>query len=254
MDYGPYRYTREANGGAKKDTEGYWKRLVRRSFHFHTDRLPSMSPGRMLEIGCASGAFLHRMASKGWEVEGIEFSKGAVDSARSLGYQVHMGTVENAPDPAKVYDLIVGWMVLEHLHDPLLALWKLHQWIKPGGRLVLSVPNAGAVEFKIFKARWYALHLPNHLYHYTPATLLRVLDATGWRAVRFFHQRILTNFIASTGYWLQDHGILSRLSKKFVVLPEGRGRLNYLLYPLASVLGIFGQTGRMTVWAERIDD
>ena len=110
------------------------------------------------------------------------------------------------------------------------------------------------MEFKIFKDRWYALQLPNHLYHYTPDSFSRMLDAGGWKTVRVFHQRILTNLMASTGYWLQDRGILPRLSRKLVTLPEGRGRLNYLLYPLAYIMSIFGQTGRMTVWARRSND
>jgi len=145
-------------------------------------------------------------------------------------------------------------MVLEHLHDPVLALQKFHRWVEPHGWLVLSVPNAGSVEFKTFRDRWYALQLPNHLYHYTPDSLSKVLEAGGWKTVRIFHQRILANFIASTGYWLQDHGILPRLSDKLGALPESRGRLNYFFYPLAYLLSIFGQTGRMTVWARKIDD
>jgi len=58
------------------------------------------------------------------------------------------------------------------------------------------------------------------------------LEAGGWKTVRIFHQRILANFIASTGYWLQDHGILPRLSDKLGALPESRGRLKLFFLPL----------------------
>ena len=78
-------------------------------------------------------------------MEGIEFSPKAAAVARALGYPVHAGSLETAPAPVEPFDLIVGWMVLEHLHDPVLALKKLNAWMKPGGWLVLSIPNAGRV-------------------------------------------------------------------------------------------------------------
>lgn len=253
-NYGPYRATRINPDRKDNGHLSFWRWWVKSIFRFNTTRLPRLQPARVLEIGCASGAFLDKMFRKEWKVEGLEFSEIAAQSARSLGFPVYTGSVESAPDPEHLFSLVVGWMVLEHLHDPVLALQKLHHWVEPHGWLVLSVPNAGSVEFRIFRDRWYALHLPNHLYHYTPDSLSKVLEAGGWKTVRIFHQRILANFIASTGYWLQDHGILPRLSDKLVVLPESRGRLNYFFYPLAYLLSIFGQTGRMTVWARKIDD
>ncbi len=253
-NYGPYRATRINPDRKDNGHLSFWRGWVKSIFRFNTTCLPRLQPARLLEIGCASGAFLDKMSRKEWKVEGLEFSEAAAHSARSLGFSVYTGSVESAPDPEHLFSLVVGWMVLEHLHDPVLALKKLHRWVEPHGWLVLSVPNAGSVEFKIFRDRWYALHLPNHLYHYTPDSLSKVLEAGGWKTVRVFHQRILANFIASTGYWLQDHGILPRLSDKLVALPESRGRLNHFFYPLAYLLSIFGQTGRMTVWARRIDD
>src|SRR3546814_15425149 len=49
---------------------------------------PAATPGRLLELGCASGNFLHRMARAGWEVEGIEPSAHAAHQAMEAGYKV----------------------------------------------------------------------------------------------------------------------------------------------------------------------
>src|SRR3546814_9273497 len=81
-------------------------------------------------------------------------------------------------------DLIVGWMVLEHLHQPLAVLRKLRRWIQPDGWLVLSVPDAGSLEFRVFGDRWYALQLPTHLHHFSPETLANMMTAAGWTADR----------------------------------------------------------------------
>ena len=145
-------------------------------------------------------------------------------------------------------------MVLEHLHDPVLALRKLHRWVEPRGWLVLSVPNAGSLEFRIFKDRWYALQLPNHLYHYTPQTVRKMLEAGGWKTIRIFHQRVLSNLLGSIGFWLRDRKAAPHLAHRLVSLPGGSGRVNYIFYPMALFLSLFGQTGRMTIWARRIDD
>ena len=247
-DYGPYVGTQvKANASNKKS----WLKNVFQLFaNSNTTRLPNLPVGRMLELGCASGSFLNEMANKGWQVEGIEFSELAAREAGKIGYNVYAGSLETAPTPEKKFDLVVGWMVVEHLHEPVLGLKKLVEWTNPRGHLVFSVPNAGSREFKIFKDKWYALHLPNHLYFYTPESIKKVLKASGWRLVKIHHQRVLGNLVASLGYELRGKGF-KRLGNKLIKFPENAGKWNYFLYPLAWFLSLFGQTGRMTVWAER---
>ena len=249
-NYGPYVGTKVQH--ARPKSASWLKRLLRPTFRYifnsNMMTLPAMAPGRMLEIGCASGAFLHHMAGEGWRVQGIEFSEKAAQTAAGLGYRVHAGPLETAPQPEEAFDLIVGWMVLEHLHDPIACLRKLHGWAKPGAWLVLSVPNAGSFEFSIFKDKWYALQLPTHLHHFTPQTLENILQITGWKLEKVHHQRVLGNLIASTGYVLRDRGYV-KVGQKFIDFPEHAGKWNYALYPLAWLLSVFGQTGRMTVWA-----
>ncbi|MHB1245464.1 MAG: class I SAM-dependent methyltransferase [Sulfuriferula sp.] len=246
-DYGPYLGT-QVRKAQPSSLKTLLKPLIKRVFNFNTQRLPSLAPGRMLEVGCASGAFLHEMASQGWQVQGIEFSGKAALAAAQLGYRVHAGPLETAPPPDENFDLIVGWMVLEHLHDLIGGLQKLREWAKPGAWLVLSVPNSASLEFRLFKEKLYALHLPNHLYHFTPETMEMVLQVGGWTLEKVHHQRVLSNLIASTGYVLRDKGY-ARLGQKLIEFPEHAGGWNYALYPLARLFGVFGQTGRMTVWA-----
>jgi 2-polyprenyl-3-methyl-5-hydroxy-6-metoxy-1,4-benzoquinol methylase len=249
-DYGPYVGTRVSQERTKRNSllKKILRPIFRCVFNSNMTILPTMSIGRMLEIGCASGAFLHQMAGLGWQVQGIEFSEKAAHCAEQLGYSVYIGPLETAPEPDNSFDLIVGWMVLEHLHDPVKGLQKLRDWAKPGAWLAISVPNAGSLEFKFFKNKWYALQLPTHIHHFTPASIDKILSAGGWKLEKIHHQRVLNNLIASIGFVLLDNGYAT-LGQKFVDFPEQGGRWNYVLYPLAWLLSIFGQTGRMTVWA-----
>jgi 2-polyprenyl-3-methyl-5-hydroxy-6-metoxy-1,4-benzoquinol methylase len=252
--YGPYLHTRVAAPDDAHGRTAGWKRLVKRVVRFNTDCLPEMAPGKLLEIGCASGMFLFRMSRLGWQVAGIEISERAASHSRSLGFPVHNGPLETAPDPAEPYDLIAGWMVLEHLHDPVGSLVRMRRWIRKEGWLVFSIPDAGSWEFKIFRSAWYALHLPNHLFHFTPQTIRKVLDRTGWKTARIFHQRTLSNLIGSTGYWMEDRGGMHRLSQNLIHYPERAVISQYLLFPPAWMLSLLGQTGRMTIWAKPVTD
>src|SRR6185312_6002575 len=182
-EYGPYRDTRIDGDLDVEAPSSRWKVLARSVLAPDTRRLPHLAaPGRMLEVGCASGSFLSQMARAGWEVSGIEFSEIAGMAARALGHHVHIGALETAPppDPDRPYDLVVAWMVLEHLPDPVQALRRLAAWSRPGAWLAMSVPDAGSLEFRLFRSNWYALDLPRHFFHFTRRTLGDVLRAGGW--------------------------------------------------------------------------
>lgn len=255
-NYGPYMSTAPGVEQQDRSRRSPMRMLIskafRKVFEFNTTRLPDLPPGEMLEIGCASGSFLDEMAARGWRVRGIEFSTAAAKTARARGHHVYSGPLETAPAPDGAFDLVVGWMVLEHLHQPIEGLRKLKGWVKPGAYLVLSVPNAGSLEFSIFKNNWYALHLPNHLYHFTPDSLELVLRAGGWRLEKIHHQRVISNLIGSVGLWLIARGF-RRVGGRLVEFPDRSGRWSYLLFPIAWIFSLAGQTGRMTVWARATD-
>ncbi|CRI64468.1 Methyltransferase type 12 [Thiocapsa sp. KS1] len=253
-DYGPYQTTKVASATSSAGGEGIRsvaRRLLHKFVEYNAQRVPNTAPGSMLEFGCASGSFLHVMAGRGWDVQGIEFSPSAAEAASSLGYRVHTGSIETAPNPGRKFDLIVGWMVLEHLHEPIVALGKLREWIEDEGWLVVSVPDIDAVGFRLFRDTWYPLHVPAHLYHFTPRTLRAVLAAAGWTVEKVFYQRVLTDYVVSLGYALRDRHRLPRLAEFLVERFPRSGLGSLALYPLAYPLSRMGQTGRITVWARR---
>jgi hypothetical protein len=144
-------------------------------------------------------------------------------------------------------------MVLEHLHDPLGDLRRLRRWLRPGGRLVLSVPNAASWELGMFRGAWYALQLPHHLWHFSPTTVRAVLAGAGWQVDRIMQQRNVANLSASLAYRAADAGH-RRLAALLAGLPVNRGPVRLAFFPLAWVLAAAGQSGRMTIWACPLPD
>ena len=244
-DYGPYQSTRIQPA----PRPGFWRRLLGPWMNSGAWDLPPLSPGRLLELGCASGSFMERMRKLGWSVEGLEFSRKAADQARAAGHRVHVGTVESATEVAGPFDLVVGWMFFEHLHDPVRSLRILRDWTAPRGWLALSVPDAGSWEFRHFRSRWYALHLPHHLSHFTPETLTKVLDRAGWRTHRISWQKNPNNTLYSLGYGWADRG-MNVLAKVANDIADAR-RFRIAQLALGALFGMFRWSGRLTVWARR---
>jgi len=244
-DYGPHQGTHSPNNR----TNGFWKLAAKKIFDSDSRKVPPVAPGRMLEIGCASGAFLARMAAQGWRVEGVEHSSRFAEDARAQGYIVRIGPLEQLPTPTELFDLVVGWQVLEHLHDPVSALEKLRDWTKPAGWLALSVPDVSAWEFGVFGANWYGLDLPRHLFHFTPRTLRAVLAKTGWKTERIFWHPNPNNLLQSLRYCCLDRGWVSAAHYLLDVV-EGR-RQRVLRSLLGFLVGALHASGRMTAWASR---
>lgn len=250
-DYGPYISTQIEELQVGRNAGDSLRRRLKNLFNFKNITMPAIQPGRLLEIGCASGSYLHQMANDGWQVYGIEFSQTAAETARSFGYAVHAGSIASAPPPKDPFDLIVGWMVLEHLHHPLQDLQRLHEWARPGASLLLSVPNLGSWHLKFFKERWYSLHLPNHLFHFTPMTVRELLHKSGWKVDSISFHREISDVIVTLGYVLNDSGFV-RMGNWLINYPKHAGKWPYLLYPVASLLARFGKTGNMTISAQRV--
>jgi 2-polyprenyl-3-methyl-5-hydroxy-6-metoxy-1,4-benzoquinol methylase/glycosyltransferase involved in cell wall biosynthesis len=140
---------------------------------------------RVLEIGCGNGSMLDIFRKLGWNVTGIEFSEKGGNAARSKGLNVQTIAVENADFPNESFDAIVMAMVLEHLDHPKEVIEKITRWLRPGGELVLSVPDIGALEYRIFGQYHRALHLPQHQNHFTVVSLNALLKQY---VVKVYHQ------------------------------------------------------------------
>lgn len=184
--------------------------LMRRAMQYGIDKRCRMvtrekSAGALLDLGCATGVFLTNMRRfPGWEVYGVEPSEYAVQVAREThGLNVFCGSLEEAAFQENQFDVVTLWDVLEHLPDPDASLRELHRILKPGGILVLRVPNIESWDARIFGQYWAGLEPPRHYYIFSPRTLGQLLAKNGFE-VKHMGCEIgsYPTFVLSLTFWM----------------------------------------------------
>lgn len=105
-----------------------------------------ISSGRVLDVGCGTGAFLHHFEEDSWEKYGIEISPYASKEAEKQG--IRMIGYEYRPD---FFDLIVMRGVIQHFDKPLWTIQACRNMLKPGGVFAfLATPNTNSPMYRFF--------------------------------------------------------------------------------------------------------
>ncbi len=136
--------------------------------------------GRALDIGCGRGLYLRMLKERGYHVCGMELST-ATAANTDPEVPVDVGEMEPGRYPEGSFDLISIWHVLEHLQHPDRTLAACAQALKPGGALMIAVPDYGSAQARFGGERWFHLDLPRHIFHFTESTLGRLLGEAGFR-------------------------------------------------------------------------
>ncbi len=159
------------------------------------DRILSMidlpTDGTALDAGCGNGGFLRELQRRtGCSCTGVETDAASIQVARkNSDLNLVCGTLEEylAGCSNDRFSLITLWHVLEHLSDPLEALSRLYTATRPGGWLVLAVPDVSGLTARVFGNYWFGCDVPRHLHHFTAPTLTSALIRTGWRPMQASH-------------------------------------------------------------------
>ncbi len=137
--------------------------------------------GRLLDVGCGDGGFLQEMRRLGFVTEGTErTAESAARVPAAPGLRVYVGDLLDLDLPAEAYDVVTLWHVLEHLPEPEATLRCIHGLLRPGGKLLLSLPNAESWQARLFGRHWFHHDPPRHLYAFGPPTLVALLRRVGF--------------------------------------------------------------------------
>jgi SAM-dependent methyltransferase len=127
--------------------------------------LKSDKGGKLLDVGCGNGQFLHRMKSLAWQVSGVEPVEAGVKAAKErYGIDVFNGTLEQAQFPSESFDVITLSHVIEHVPDPLALLRECSRLLRPCGKVIITTPNSESLGRMIFKRAWREWDPPRHFF------------------------------------------------------------------------------------------
>jgi 2-polyprenyl-3-methyl-5-hydroxy-6-metoxy-1,4-benzoquinol methylase len=136
--------------------------------------------GRFLDVGCGAGLTVALARDLGWDAMGLEIDPAAVSQARRSGLNILQGTYAQLSQYEGQFDCIMCSHVLEHVHGPRDLLAKLKGALKPGGVLLLILPNALSPMRRHFGANWRGLEAPRHISIPSEFHLAQLLSEAGF--------------------------------------------------------------------------
>ena len=128
----------------------------------------------------------------------------ASERARSKGMRVFTGDLFGAKFPDQFFHVVRMSFVLEHLPNPRETLQEIRRILVPGGRIYISIQNAGSLHYRLFGPRWFSLDVPRHLFSFTPKTIRRLLSSLGLELKADLVQSGTRSFLASFQYIIND--------------------------------------------------
>jgi SAM-dependent methyltransferase len=178
-DYGPYDERMSPLAARISKLIRWWQ--VRRGFATAPLRaVRDARSGRVVDVGCGRGDLAAGFVARGWVATGVEPSPSACAIARSRGVDARPGTLADVPLEVGAYDAAVFQHSLEHTPDPIGDLRTVHGALRPGGAVLVTVPNFGSWQARRGRSRWYHLDLPRHRTHFTESGLRRALERAGF--------------------------------------------------------------------------
>ncbi len=120
--------------------------------------------GSLLDVGAGTGDFLKVAKESAWKVQGMEPNT----KARSLALEKGI-VLKNSLDVFKgeQFDVVTLWHVLEHIPNLDETISILTDLVKPGGSLIIAVPNYKSFDATYYGNFWAAYDVPRHLWHFS---------------------------------------------------------------------------------------
>ncbi len=144
-----------------------------------------LEKGNLLDVGSGTGAFVNEMSNSGWSVTGLEPDAGARKLAKEL-YGIELQETTRLFElPPGSFDSITLWHVLEHVHELAPYLHQLKALLKEKGVLFIAVPNYTSIDAAVYKEHWAAYDVPRHLWHFSPASIKKLVEDAGMKIMQY---------------------------------------------------------------------
>jgi len=148
------------------------------------EKLTCLKRGSLLDVGSGTGHFAYMMSKSGWSVTGIEISEKARNSSSAAFNLKIIAPGQISGLVAASFDCVTMWHVLEHFYDPHKYISDILTLLKPGGILLIALPNSGSFDAKHYGNFWAAFDVPRHLWHFDPDSFTCFSGKSGLKVER----------------------------------------------------------------------
>lgn len=181
-------------------------------------------PRKVLDVGCAGGELLAAIRDAGNpEVVGVEPDVTAASAARARGIPVVQGFLTDAGFEDGEFMTVTASHTIEHVEQPGEFLAEVNRVLKPGGAVILQLPNADSTEARLLGRYWIGYDAPRHLTTFSATTIRHMLEGTGFRLVRLDHESVGLEWAWGLRLWLRQRWpnaepVMRRLHAGLIVL------------------------------------
>jgi methionine biosynthesis protein MetW len=169
------------------DSPNHWETAMENSRRQQTIALTPVN-SKVLDIGCHTGITLEALKKKNCQLFGIDMNPWAVNLARKKGIKVKKGDItKKLGFPDNEFDAIILDHVLEHVFDSIALLKEAYRVLKPGGKIIVGVPNMVSFRDRILV---FFGHIPaygnhtDHLHNYSAKKIQDQLREAGFRQIK----------------------------------------------------------------------
>jgi 2-polyprenyl-3-methyl-5-hydroxy-6-metoxy-1,4-benzoquinol methylase len=140
--------------------------------------------GSLLDVGCATGAFVAAARAAGFDARGVDVSAPSTRYGRDvLGLPLDVGDIYERRYPSERFNVVTLWATLEHLIDPARVLSEAHRVLTPDGIIAVSVPNYASLTQRVLGQRNRYVGV-DHVNYFTAYTLSKLLARHRFRVER----------------------------------------------------------------------
>lgn len=171
--------------------------LYVRTFRMRSDLVARhhAPPAKLLDVGCAAGFALTALRERGYDVHGVELSaEMAALAGKRLAApeRIHCGLLDDVEQRALFggkFDVITLFDVVEHIEDPVAFLATARRLLAPGGIVVFETQNVASLFARVMGLSWQHYKFQEHLWHFDPKTMPRLLQKAGFELVEWSPRR-----------------------------------------------------------------
>ena len=197
---------------AQSEASHWWFLCRRKLFRAMINGLGSSPTMKVLDVGTSTGTNLRLLRGMGFEdVTGIDSNQDAIRYCAEKGFgNVMQGDVLDLPILDDTFDLVLATDIIEHIDNDTLAICELTRVLKPGGKLLITVPT--------FMALWgHNDDMSHHKRRYTGEQISKLALSAGLKIVRRFY----FNFLLFLPIWA-----VRQLVRRLVTEPTSEMKMN----------------------------